>query len=333
MAFNIYDDNLVRVGEISSFISSTWQEQYADRGICQLVLADSQTASNLLTPGRFVGQSGKETLWQVRTKEKIKKELWVTGYTVNYTLLEDRIYNGIHQSKQIEQNLRDAVINTRPSGIVGLYAASGLTGEVVSEHTYPTLFELAKDLCGAAEYGFRFIHDRDARKLLFQIYEGVEKPNAKFSKRWGNLANLRLLQSDTDFKNVAYVGGEGEGSERVYVTCGQTESSGLSRHEMFVDARDIRKENKSQAEYEALLRERGLQKLNEHNQKLSVSFDVAPDQFGKAYNLGDIIYCILPDDGLKLFVRVIAFEETIEKNEKSLTLTIGTPILQTIGGK
>lgn len=333
MAFNIYDENLVRVGEISSFISSTWQEQYSDRGICQLVLADSQTASNLLIPGRFVGQSGKKTLWQIRTKEKINKELWVSGYTVNYTLLDDRIYNGIHQSNQIEQNLREAVENTRPPEIVGLYTASELSGEVVSEHTYPTLFELAKDLCGTAEYGFRFIHDRDAHKLLFQVYEGIEKPNAKFSKRWGNLANLRLLQSDTDFKNVAYVGGEGEGSERVYVACGQTGSSGLDRHEMFVDARDIRKENKSQAEYEALLKERGLQKLNEHNQKLSVSFDVAPDQFDKAYSLGDIIYCILPDDGLKLFVRVIAFEETIEKNEKSLTLTIGTPIIQTIGGK
>ena len=42
--------------------------------------------------------------------------------------------------------------------------------------------------------------------------------------------------------------------------------------------------------------------------------------------------CILPEDGLKLFVRVIAFEETIEDNRTALSLTIGTPVIQTIGG-
>lgn len=59
MAFNIYDETLTRVGEIKTILSSTWEERYDDRGICQLVVNCSAAASRLLTVGRFVGQSGK----------------------------------------------------------------------------------------------------------------------------------------------------------------------------------------------------------------------------------------------------------------------------------
>lgn len=54
MAFNIYDESLTRVGEIRTVISSTWEEKFADKGICQLVVANSEAASKLLLPGRFV---------------------------------------------------------------------------------------------------------------------------------------------------------------------------------------------------------------------------------------------------------------------------------------
>lgn len=334
MAFNIYDETLKRVGEISAFVSSTWDECYADKGLCQLVVTHSAHAARLLVPGHFVGKRDKDTLWQIKTKEKRDGLLWVSGFTVNYTLLEDRIYEGVHTSGTIETDLRNAVIGQRPAPIVALDEAKGLTGNVVSEHIYPSLFELAKDLCGSADYGFRFRHDRAAKQLLFSVYEGPERSDAKFSEAFGNLENLILQQSDTDFKNVAYVGGGSSGDEeRVYVTCGMTEMEGLARHEVFVDARDLRqKDGQSEADYKALLVERGLQKLNEKNQKLSVSFDVNPAEFGSAYGLGDIIYGILPEEGLKLFVRIIEFCEVIENNKTTVTITIGTPILQTIGG-
>ena len=63
-----------------------------------------------------------------------------------------------------------------------------------------------------------------------------------------------------------------------------------------------------------------------------MSFEVNTEDFGGSFSLGDVIYCILPDDDLKLFVRVIEFEETIENNATSLSITVGTPIIQTIGG-
>lgn len=334
MAFNVYDETLDRIGEIHTVISSTWAEAYVDKGVCQLVVPNTETASRLLLPGRFVGKPGRNTLWQIKTKEKRAAELWISGFTANYTLLCDRVYDGTHTSGNVSDDLRAAVTGKRPPEIVGLAADRKLTGSVVSEHYYPTLFELAKDLCGSADYGFRFLHDRSAKKLLFDVYDGEEKPNAKFSEAFGNLANLVLQQSDTDFKNVAYVAGAEKDDLRTVVSCGETSSEGLARHEMFIEAGGIRQEDgQTQAEFEALLREHGLQKLNEHNRKLSVTFDVDASDFGVSYGLGDIIYCILPEDDLKLFVRVIGFEEVIEDNRTTLSITIGTPVLQTTGGK
>lgn len=332
MVFNIYDEALTRVGEISTIISSTWEEKYCDCGICQLVVSETAAASELFQVGRWIGKSDKTTLWQIKTKEKRDGYIWLNGFTGNYTLLEDRVYDGTHKSGNVENDLRAAVMSKRPADIVGLDTANGLDGNVVSEHTYPSLFKLAKDLCGSVDYGFRFRYDRATKKLLFSVYNGPERPNAKFSEKFGNLANLVLQQSDTDFKNVAYVGGAGEGNERVFVECGETTATGLNRHEVYVDARDIRQEEgQSLDDYKALLKERGLQKLNEMNQKLSVSFDVDTDDFDKSYGLGDIIYCILPEDKLKLFVRVIAFDEEIEDNHTTVSVTIGTPIIQTVG--
>lgn len=334
MAFNIYDRSLVRIGEINTIISSVWQEKYCDRGACQLVVTDSPTAARLLVPDNFVGKTGGNTLWQIKTKEKRDGLLWANGFTSNYTLLDDRIYDGIHKSSVIETDLRAAVIGKRPAPIVGLTPARGLTGAVLSEHTYPTLFALCKDLCASADYGFRFLHDKVNKKLLFDVYQGVERPNAKFSEPFGNLAHLVLQQSNMDFKNMAYVGGSGREEERIYTEAGQTSAAGLDRREMFVDARDLRHDETEQTidEFKALLRQRGLEKLNENNQKLSVSFEVNTEDFGKSFTLGDVIYCVLPEDDLKLFVRVIAFEETIENNAASLSITVGTPIIQTIGG-
>lgn len=334
MAFNVYDQNLDRIGEINTVISSVWQEKYCDRGACQLVVSDSVVAARLLVPDNFIGKTGGDTLWQIKSKEKRGGLLWANGFTANYTLLDDRIYDGLHRSSVIETDLRAAVSGTRPAPIIGLAPTRGLPGAATSEHTYPTLFALCKDLCASADYGFRFRHDKANRKLLFDVYRGAERPNAKFSEPFGNLAHLVLQQSNLDYKNLAYVGGSGQADERIYTVAGQTSASGLDRREMFVDARDLRYDETEQTpdEYLALLQQRGLEKLNEHNRKLSVSFDVNPEDFGKSYALGDVIYCILPEDDLKLFVRVIAYEETIENNATSLTITVGTPIIQTIGG-
>jgi hypothetical protein len=333
MVCSIYDESLIRIGEISVYQSLVWEEAYQDAGECQLVCAISPLATSLLKNERFIGKKDRSTLWQIKSTEKYEGLLWANGFTVNYTLLEDRICNSIITSNNVETTLRGAVNASRPAPIVGLSTLRGLTDVHVSQHTYPSLFNLSQDLCVATDLGFRFIHDRTNHKLLFDVYSGEDRRNVRYSEDYGNLANLALKQSNTGYKNVAYVGGAGEGAERTFVVCGDTDTIGLERHEMFVDARDLsREDGQSLSDYQSILQARGLEKLNEHNAGLSVSFDINPDDFGTRYDIGDTVTALLKSDGLKLYVRIVSARQTYEKNKRKTQITVGTPIIRS-GGK
>lgn len=332
MVCNIYDETLTRIGELSVYQSLVWEEAYQDAGECQLVCAISPAATALLKNGYFVGKKDRQTLWQIKSTEKYEGLLWANGFTVNYTLLDDRVYDSILTTGNVETTLRSAVSGKRPAPIVGLSALRGLTESHVSQHTYQDLFSLSQDLCAQTDLGFRFIHDKTNKMLLFDVYKGETRTNVRFSEDYGNLANLALKQSETDYKNVAYVGGAGEGAERTFVVCGDTSTYGLERHEMFVDARDLSQEDgQSTADYQALLRARGIEKLNEHNAGLSVSFDISSQDFGVTFDVGDTVTALLKSDGLKLYVRIISAKQTYEKNKRKTQITVGTPIIRTGG--
>lgn len=334
MLFNIYDKNLTLILAMSNVISSVWEENYSDRGACQLVVTDIPEMSDALQVGYFIGCNTKNTLWQIMSKEKRDNEIWLNGFTANYTILNDRVYDGIHTSNIVDDDLRNAVVAKRPAPIVELGTDNALTGSVISQHSYCSLFELCMDLCNSVGYGFRFVFDRPNKMLKFEVYNGIDRPNAVFAEKFGNLSNVILQQSDINFKNFAYVGGEGQDKARIYTTCGDSTATGLNRHEVFVDARDIRREEgMTNEQYYELLQQRGIEKLNEYNQKVVIEFDVTSGGFGTDYKLGDTVTCLLPEDMLKLEAKIIGYIETAEKDVIETKIKVGSPIIHTIGGK
>lgn len=331
MVFNIYDTSLNLVGSISEIVSSTWEEKYCDVGKCQLVVNENKMLSELMQVGYFVGCSTQSTLWQIKSKQKESGAIWLNGFTSNYSILSDRIYSSEFTSSKVETSLHNAVMANRPADIVGESTIRGLSKYFVAKYVYEPLFDICKSLCESVGYGFRFIHDKTNKKLLFDVYEGQDVSAIKFSEKFGNLNNAILKQSDVDYKNVAFVGG-GSDNNVSYVICGDVTSSGMNRHEMFVRASSIKKEaSQTEEEYYEILKQHGLQKLNETNKKLCISFDVSSSDFGTLFNLGDKITCILQDDMIKLQSRIIGFTEVCENNITTTSLEVGSPILQTIG--
>lgn len=164
---------------------------------------------------------------------------------------------------------------------------------------------------------------------MYDVYEGAERNGIKFAEQYGNLYNLERLISETTYKNVAYVGGGGEGTNRVFVTTGDTSSTDFARRELFIDARDLQQEEgQTLDEYKTLLMARGNEKLNECTKVQEISFDISAQDFGKAFSLGDIITCVLPDYNSVLSVRVAEFTNTYENNQITTQLTLGNPILR-----
>lgn len=327
MECSVYDMSLKRLGLIRPY-SLLWEEAYNGKGRFQLVVNKTEESVRLIQMERFAGIPASDTLMYVQSVEDKDGKIWAYGCEAKY-LLYDRIYVGTLTCGNIEVTLRNAVAAARMYSFMDIGELSGLDKTLDSQQTYPDLFTLSTDWCGVAEYGFRLRHDKRQNKLLYEVYEGNERENVKFSRDYGNMANLVYKLSEADFKTVAYVGGAGEGAERKWVTVGAVDSSGIARREMTVDARDVQQEDgMTEAQYLALLESRGLEKLNEHNASREITFDVAPAEFGKRYGLGDIIRCILPEYALKLSIRVSGFERVYELNRETLTLILGTPVIR-----
>ncbi len=331
MEFSVYNHSLSRVGIISSFTSLIWGESYTGSGKLQVVLPKTADAARIIACGNFIGIPSSDTLMIIQSTEDKDNSIWAYGCEAK-SLLAARVYAGTVKCKgNIELALRAAVTESRPYSILGLAPLRGITKTTTSQRTYPTLYELSRVWCETGDMGFRLIHDKSAHRLLYDVYEGAERNGIKFAEQYGNLTNLERLLSETSYRNFAYVGGEGEGSDRVFVTAGDSSATDFERREIFVDARDLqREEGQTLDEYKTLLVARGNEKLNEAARVQEITFDISSTDFGKSFYLGDIITCVLPDYNSVLSVRVAEFTNTYENNQITTQLTLGNPILRGI---
>ncbi|GLO64760.1 Gp37-like protein [Oceanobacillus kimchii] len=129
-----------------------------------------------------------------------------------------------------------------------------------------------------ANIGWMIYADMERRKFIFDVAEqrNVTQDNPTglqpvfFSPDYQTIKSQQFVDSNNNYRNVGYVGGQGEGEERKIVKVG--DAKGVDLYEVFIDARDIGEtlENEdgeeielSPEEEEARLRERGEQKMKE----------------------------------------------------------------------
>ena len=161
------------------------------------------------------------------------------------------------------------------------------------------------------EYGLSatVILDADARKLRYVIREGIDRSvdNAEcespvtFSKEFDNLTAARYYFNNQLEKNVALIGGAGEGTERFYSLLAGNQT-GLERRELWVDAGSVNRKYKDENEeeqtytddeYRAMLDATGRQTLTAHKAEETLQGTVDVVNSGFVYNvdfaLGDIV--------------------------------------------
>lgn len=124
-----------------------------------------------------------------------------------------------------------------------------------------------------------------------------------FSSDRDTLQSASYTLSDTAYRNLAIVGGQGDGVARMVNTVFQsTEPTGIDRLEMFVDARDL--------SVSGSLDNRGVQKLNESRFTRFLEFNALTYSryvYGKNYFVGDLV--TVQEFGLSQSSRVIAATE------------------------
>ncbi len=169
--------------------------------------------------------------------------------------------------------------------------------------------------------------DIENKKFVFDVMEGndlttnqTENNPVIFSIDFDNIKGQTYIDSDLNYRNQAYVGGQGEGVDRSIVEIGNN-LQGLDRHEVFIDARDI--------ENELDLPTRGQQKLLEMARLQSFESEILNKgtfEYEKDWNLGDIVTVVNPKWGITMETRVIEVREIYEPSGFKLEAAFGNTI-------
>lgn len=178
------------------------------------------------------------------------------------------------------------------------------------------------ELCEVSEVGIKTIFTPETGVFTIMLYKGTES-QAVFSKEYENLTEQVYTVSAADFANTALIGGEGEGAERTFVAI--TSGSGETRHEIFVDAKDLRAEDFG-VDYINTLIFRGQSKLNE--QVIRYSFDTSVNPHGNLtykvdFDLGQVVKVISKAWGVSMTTRIAEVEETYDADGQSISVVFG----------
>lgn len=151
-----------------------------------------------------------------------------------------------------------------------------------------------------------------------------------FSQQLSNISRVDYERNVENHCNIAYVAGEGEGSNRKWfeIPINQEEpqeTNGWERSELWIDARDIQSEDGdgnqlTDEQYNALIRQRAEEKAVENNIQESYEATVITRNkryvYGKDYFLGDFVTVVDTQLGLEFDVQIIGITFSKQDTEE-----------------
>ncbi|MGM9924780.1 MAG: siphovirus ReqiPepy6 Gp37-like family protein [Bacillus sp. (in: firmicutes)] len=159
------------------------------------------------------------------------------------------------------------------------------------------------------------------------------RPPVVFSPEFNNVKSQEFSESELNYKNAAYVAGDGEGTDRRILEIGS--GSGFERSELFIDARDIQPDIGedtvlSDAEVNNLLIKRGNGKLAEHGQEVYFESEIlVPEmvtnnmQYEKDWDLGDTVTTQNRKWGVTMNSQITQTTEVYEAGGFQLSVVFG----------
>lgn len=256
--------------------------------------SNSETGNHLRITGR--------SLESMLDRRIVWNQTSITGNLQNAIkkLLNESIINPSSADRRISNFIFEDSTDSRITSLT-----------VEAEYTGDNIYDIVTDLCVANNIGFK-ITLNDSNQFVFKLYMGEDRsydqesnPYVVFSPKYENVINTNYVDSTEIFKNVALVAGEDSGQQRRTLVVGS--GTGLTRRELYVDARDIQSEKVT--DYNAALRQRGIKYLLENTRVVSFEGEVETTKlfvYGEDFYMGDIIQ-IVNEYGIQGSARVVEF--------------------------
>lgn len=257
-------------------------------------------------------------------------------------MVYDNAINAVDPNRNISEiHWTDEDISGLPDIIV-TQDSSGETTAAEKQVTYKGLLEYSDAVLQEYECGAKMWLDRDFLKFRYKVYKGVDRSRDStthepliFSTEFDNLISSSYTSDSSAYKTTALIGGEGEGTARkcafMYAWI-----SGLERRETFIDASGISstyndesgtEQTYSLEVYRKMLEAQGRQSIAEMTKIETFDGEIdltySPYEYGKDYNLGDVI--TLEDKDLMKYIntRIISVTEVQDDNGYNVEISFG----------
>lgn len=341
------DANVIGIVDVASSI--IWHSVYFGVGDFVITAPATPVLVSLLKAGRYITRPDNEdvgVIESINVTEDIEQGAIITasGRFVKSMLDRRLIYNLSGKSNKatilrgnVETAVREVVKNNaiecpfdskRNIAMLALGTLSNIPLKIVDENgnaaekqvSYENLLTYTDGVL--AEYGLSAKCILQNGKFLYTVYNGTDRSTGNtggnmpivFSKEFDNLSASEYAYDETTEKNVALIGGEGEGIDRFYSLIGGG-ATGLNRREVFIDASSISKKYKDESDveqtytdavYKTMLDAKGKQDIAPlvKTETFNGVIDVSNGNYiyGRDFTLGDIV--TVQDNKLNIYINV-----------------------------
>ncbi|MBO0538459.1 hypothetical protein EXQ27_07295 [Clostridium botulinum] len=267
MELYIFNRDLELKGILDIFTSLRWIRRYNKTGEFELHCAlDSNTLELLKRENVIFKKNDVEAGYietrQLKIGEDGQEYLEVKGkFLANY--LDRRIsWDRVSFDGKTEDLMRELVyynaINPTnldrkiPNLILG--DLKGFNEDIKYTNSFGNIIEQLENISNTNNLGYRNILDIKSRKILFDVYKGVDRTINNgtiapciFSRDFENILEQEYMDSLNNYKNTCMIAGAGEGKDRKITSI--ENGKGLDRYELYVDARDITDKEEKKKQY------------------------------------------------------------------------------------
>lgn len=317
------DFKIVKI--VDSFPSLIWHRKYNEVGDFELHCTHELFAD--LASAKYVYRPDRTEIGVIENYGLTFPNCFCKGRFLESLLADKIIYPAAKYSNKTQEYIaRNLVNNFRADIQLAAANATEIGSKITTQVTGDNLMEYIYQQLATVEASFSLTCELSTRVLTFNVWKGADHHDtAIFSQEWDNLKCFEYEYSDKDYRNYAIVAGEGESSSRQFVTVDHSNSG--KRRELFVDARDLQKDDDETAEeYVARLMRRGEEKLAEYKvvEHCNAEIDTQSSlRYMVDFDLGDI--CTIKEDAheISCVKRITECEEVYENGTFSLSVIFG----------
>jgi len=326
----LLDEDLTIMGFIDDFYSLIWTQNYYSLGFYELHC--SKEYFELIKKSRYVYRSDSLYTGRIDFISFKNNMIKIAGGFLE-KILSFRVDLSLQQYNNnanyiINEMVNNHCINNNPIQFLTNKNNIIESPKIVFESFGKSVLENIYKIGETNNISINIVVDLEKKQFIFNTFRGLDKTKNQKEHSWvilsENFENIlsETYETSTDFPNFAFVYGEDKEIDRKNVTVNEIKEN--ERRELFVDARDIRFDDKTttQIQYLESLVQRGKEKLIE-NGKINLSTVEVEINDNMLYNLGDLVTYIPTYDKNEQSLQIVSIREVFEPNNIKKIIQLG----------